>query len=79
MWAVGLILLEMMVGCPVWDLGVDFGIKAIEEPHYINEYIQDNVPEKYNNKLRNLLKRMLTAEAQYRLTIEDVMKKKFIR
>jgi serine/threonine protein kinase len=51
-WALGLILLEMMVGCAVWDLGVDFGIKALEEPHYICEYINDQVPEKYNPKLK---------------------------
>ena len=38
-WALGLILLELTQGCAVWDLGVDFGIKAIEEPHYISEYI----------------------------------------
>lgn len=51
-WALGLILLEMMVGCPVWDLGFDFGIKAIEEPHFIYDYINDNVPAKFNAKLK---------------------------
>lgn len=58
----GLVLLEMMIGCPVWDSGVDFGIKAIEEPHYINEYITDNVPDKFNAKLRSMLKKMLVPD-----------------
>eukprot|EP00347_Sterkiella_histriomuscorum_P013901 403362923 len=78
-WAIGLILLEMMVGCPVWDLGFDFGIKAIESPHFIFDYISENIPSKYDQKLKQILKKMLIIDPAQRYTIEDVMKKKFIR
>jgi hypothetical protein len=44
MWAIGLVLLEMMTGCPVWDLGFDFGVKSIESPHFIIDFINDNIP-----------------------------------
>ena len=78
-WALGLVLLEMMMGIAVWDLGVDFGIKAIEEPHFLVEYINENVPEKYSPELKQLVKKMLVKDPQNRYNIEDIMKKKFIR
>lgn len=43
-WAVGCCLLEMLVGTPLWELDFDLGIKAIEDPNYINEFINNNVP-----------------------------------
>ena len=44
--------MEMMIGSPVWDLGFDFGVKSLEEPFFINEYINDNIPDKYDIKLK---------------------------
>lgn len=69
----------MMIGSPVWDLGFDFGVKALEDPNFINEYINDNIPDKYDQKLKQILKKMLIIDPQNRFTIEDIMKKKFIR
>ena len=62
MWALGCILLEMTMGVALWDLGFEFGIKAIEEPHFIVQYINDKVPEKFNPKIKQILKKMLNPE-----------------
>ena len=52
----------MSMGVALWDLGFEFGIKAIEEPHFIVQYINENVPEKYNPKIKQVLKKMLNPE-----------------
>ena len=78
-WALGLVLLEMLMGTALWDLDVDFGIKAIEEPLFIQDYIQKHIPSKYDNQIKSLLKKLLNADPEHRLTIEELMKKKFIR
>lgn len=78
-WAVGCLLLEMCIGTPVWELDFDLGIKSIENPNFIVEYINKNVPDKYDSRLKNLLKRLLSTDPQNRLTIEEIFKKKFIR
>lgn len=38
-WALGCILLEMLLGTALWDLDFDIGIKSIEEPSFIHDYI----------------------------------------
>lgn len=79
MWALGCILLEMCMGSALWDLHEDFAIKTIEEPHFINDYIAQNLPEKYDPKLKSMLKKLMNPDPQKRLTIDEIMKKKFIR
>lgn len=58
-WALGCVLLEMLTGSALWDLEFDMGIKSIEDPTYIHEYIQNNIPQKYDPKIKALLKKML--------------------
>lgn len=79
MWALGCVLLEMLLGAALWDMDVDLGIKSIEEPHYLAEFISREVPQKYNPHLKNLLKKMLNPDPQARISIEELMKKKFIK
>ncbi len=43
------------------------------------EYINESVPEKYNPKIKQILKKMLCADASNRISMEELMKKKFIR
>jgi len=69
----------MCIGTPVWELDFDLGIKSIENPNYIAEFINKNVPDKYDSRLKNLLKRLLSTDPQNRLSIEEIFKKKFIR
>ena len=38
-WALGCVLLEMLLGTALWDLDFDLGIKGIEEPAHIFDYI----------------------------------------
>lgn len=40
--------MEMCLGIPLWELDFDLGIKGIEEPNYINEYLNNNIPAKYD-------------------------------
>jgi serine/threonine protein kinase len=58
-WSVGCILLEMLTATPLWELEVDLGIKAIEDPAYISEFIQSKVPAKYDVKIKRILKKMM--------------------
>lgn len=67
------------MGTPLWELDFDLGIKAIEEPNYINEFIMRSVPSKYDRKILSLVKKMLNPDAGKRISIEEIMKKKFIR
>lgn len=69
----------MVLGTVLWDLDFDLGIKAIEEPSFITEYIDKNVPEKYDPHLKQLLKKMLHPDPMHRITIEHIMKKKYIK
>jgi serine/threonine protein kinase len=78
-WALGCILLEMLLGTALWDLDFDLGIKAIEDPHYIYEFINKELPQKYSSHLKSIVKKMLNPDPQDRLTIEELMKKKFIK
>jgi hypothetical protein len=58
-WALGCILLEMLMGTALWDLDFDMAIKCIEEPSFIYDYMQNNVPRKFDNQIKSLLKKML--------------------
>ena len=50
------------MGMALWDIHDDFGIKSIEEPHYLHDFIQENIPRKYDAKLKSLLKKMLNSD-----------------
>lgn len=52
----------MLLGTPLWELEFDLGIKAIEDPNYIRDYIVQNVPKKYDKKLVSILKKMLHSD-----------------
>jgi serine/threonine protein kinase len=39
MWAVGCILIEMMLGTPLWELPEDIGTKSLEDPLYTKNFI----------------------------------------
>lgn len=39
MWAVGCLLLEMMMGKALWDFPHDFGTKSLEDPNFMREFI----------------------------------------
>lgn len=69
----------MLLGTPLWELDFDLGIKAIEEPTYINEFIKRTVPSKYNKNILSLVKKMLNPDAGNRISIEEMMKKKFVK
>mmetsp|Transcript_33418 Transcript_33418/g.32465 ORF Transcript_33418/g.32465 Transcript_33418/m.32465 type:complete len:128 (+) Transcript_33418:1041-1424(+) len=43
-WATGCILLEMVLGTPLWELDFDLGIKAIEDPNYLKDFISEKTP-----------------------------------
>ena len=78
-WAFGLILVEMMMGTPLWELDIDFGIRSIEDPNFISDFICTRIPPKYDKDLKSLLKKMLNPQPELRINIEELMKKKLIR
>lgn len=80
MWAVGCILLEMLLGTALWDLEHDFGIKSLEDKNFTRDYITNNENlQKYDFKLLSLLKKLLHPDPQCRLTVDEFFKKKYVR
>jgi len=79
MWSIGLLLFEMMAGKALWDLEFDAGIKTIEDPHFMHRYIDDKIDAKFNSKLKNICKRLLSADPIARPSAEAILKKKFLR
>mmetsp|Transcript_2595 Transcript_2595/g.1836 ORF Transcript_2595/g.1836 Transcript_2595/m.1836 type:complete len:121 (+) Transcript_2595:53-415(+) len=69
----------MLLGTPLWELDFDLGIKAIEDPHFLREFLNEKIPEKYDRKLVSILKKMLNPDPEGRISVEEIMKKKFIR
>ena len=83
MWAVGCLLLEMMIGKALWDLHNDLGAQSLENPHFtrdlVNRTFSHDSPNRYDPKLVSLLKKLLHPDPIYRLTVEEFFKKKFVR
>jgi serine/threonine protein kinase len=42
MWAVGCVLLEMLIGKPLWDLDFDLGTKSLEDPNFTRTLITEH-------------------------------------
>ena len=78
-WALGCVLLELLTGHALWDLGEDFGIRAIEDPDFIGRWVDENVDGKYSTKVVGLVKRMMVAEPGRRVGIEELIKKEVVR
>jgi len=78
MWCMGLVLLELCSLKFSWEYESDLGLKSITEPHHILEII-DSLPQRYDKKMRALIKRLLHKDPADRPTIEQVLKKKFIK
>ena len=80
MWAVGCILLEMMMGRALWDLPEDLGTKSLEDQNFtLNLISYEPQLEKYDAKLRSLSKKLLHPDPIRRMTVEEFFKKKYVR
>jgi serine/threonine protein kinase len=83
MWALGCILLEMITGTALWDLGEDLGTKSIENPNFPNEFLSTANEAfdlgKYDPKLLCLARRLLHPDPIQRLTVEELFRKKIVR
>jgi NIMA (never in mitosis gene a)-related kinase len=81
-WALGCVLLEMVLAMPIWDIdfrGSQLGIRCIEDANYAKDFVMHNVSDKYDPALRSLLKKMLASDPKQRPTVEEILKKKFVR
>lgn len=81
-WALGCVLLEMVLSKPIWEVdfgGGQLGIKCIEDPAFSKEFVQKNVSDKYDPALRSLIKKMLAYDPKQRPSAEEILRKKFVR
>ena len=82
MWAVGCVLLEMLMGTALWDLEEDLGTKSLEDQNFTRDFISSNnedLSKKYDLKLLSIVKKLLHPDPIRRLTVEEFFKKKFVR
>lgn len=42
MWALGCILLELLLMTPLWELPEDLGTISLEDPQYTREFIKNH-------------------------------------
>lgn len=62
MWALGCVLLEMLMGTALWDISEEFGIKSLEDQNYTRDYIMsqyNTLKKRYDPKVISLAKKML--------------------
>ena len=62
MWALGCVLLEMLMGTALWDISEEFGIKSLEDQNYTRDYIMSQystLKKRYDPKVISLAKKML--------------------
>lgn len=81
MWAIGCVLLEMLMGTALWDLPEDLGTKSLESPNYTRDLISDDpqITAKYDHSLISIAKKLLHPDPLHRLTVEELFRKKFVR
>lgn len=76
-WCIGLILFELVTLIPVWDLKFDITIKIMTNPEEVWTLISDI--SCYDPQLNLLIKKCLSVEPEKRPTVDQILKKKFMK
>jgi serine/threonine protein kinase len=80
MWALGCILLELLLMTPLWDLPEDLGTKSLEDPQYTREFIMNHAVLKLcDPQLISIMKRLLHPDPIQRMTVEELFKIKYVK
>ena len=74
----------MMLTKPLWEIdfgGGDLGINCLQEQNFAQDFVQKTLGKNqmFDRHLKSLLKKMLASDPKQRPTIEDILRKKFIR
>ena len=59
MWALGCVLLEMLLKTPIWDLPFDLGTKALEDSNYLARYLNELKIPNDMSEITQLVKKLL--------------------
>lgn len=78
-WALGCLLLEMMMTKPLWEInfgGGDLGIMCLTEQNFAQDFVQKQFGENqhFDKHLKSLLKKMLATDPRQRPTIEEILR-----
>lgn len=76
-WCIGLILFELVTLIPVWDLKFDITIKIMTNPDEVWKLVNDI--SCYDPQLCLLIKKCLSVEPENRPTVDQILKKKFMK
>ena len=74
----------MMLTKPLWDIdfgGGDLGINCLQEQNFAQDFVQKTLGKNqmFDRHLKSLLKKMLASDPRQRPSIEEILRKKFIR
>ena len=76
-WCIGLILFELVTLIPIWDLKFDITIKVMTNPDEVWNLVNDI--SCYDPQINSLIKKCLNVEPDKRPTVDQILRKKFMR